>query len=259
MYWAAEADALERMWPGGGTWDVYTLARMYSGKRHPAGIFDLTDHHGSPLESREGRLKEWTRVFTHRCNPHAHVDYDGTSEASEHDWNDDSRDDDATPATATAEERDRQKRVAQSQLIRGHQSLLTTASPGEARKGLKSPNLLRAGGSDRSTAELPRCPAPSWIIPLVILIWQWAVACAHVAQSWKDGTVVTLCKRLDPSGEVNYRGATLLAVVGKCLLCGFIEDRVGVRLHRGHLLSLSVLQRLLNPVGHPTQAYTGST
>ena len=73
-------------------------------------------------------MREWTREFKQRFNPHVHVDYDCTSEASEEEWNDDDRDDDAPAASSNKEERERQKRVAISNLIPGHKTLLKTPS-----------------------------------------------------------------------------------------------------------------------------------
>ena len=43
-------------------------------------------------------MTEWTREFSHRFNPHVQVQYDCTSEASDEEWQDPSRDDDATSA-----------------------------------------------------------------------------------------------------------------------------------------------------------------
>ena len=142
------------------------------------------------------------------------VDYDCTSEASEEEWNDDSRDDDAT--TDSPEERQRQKQVAISRLIKGPHTLLAEPTSAEIHKGLMSSKLHRAAGQDGITAELIRAAMP-WLIALITLIWQWTVACSHVAQSWKDGMIITLCKKLDPSKAVNYRGITFHAVLGKCL------------------------------------------
>ena len=80
-----------------------------------------------------------------------------------------------------------------------------------------SPKLHRASGQDGITAELIRAAMP-WLIPFITLIWQWTVVCAHVAQTWKDGMIITLFKKLDPPKAVNYRGITLLAVLGKCFV-----------------------------------------
>lgn len=52
----------------------------------------------------------------------------------------------------------------------------------------------------------------------MIILWEWMVARAHVAQSWKDGVITTLFKKKDPAQSINYRGITLLAVLGKCFL-----------------------------------------
>ena len=66
----------------------------------------------------------------------------------------------------------------------------------------------RAPGLDGITAELIRAALP-WLITWMILVWQWTVACAQVAQTWKDGIVITLYKKLDPSKTINYRGIIL--------------------------------------------------
>ena len=55
-------------------------------------------------------MSEWPRGIKQRYTPHVPVDYDCTSEASEEEWNDDKRDDDAT--CDSPDERWRQKNEA---------------------------------------------------------------------------------------------------------------------------------------------------
>ena len=133
-------------------------------------------------------MSEWTRKFKQRFNPHVPVDYDCTSEASAEEWNDDARDDDAT--SDSPEELGRQKQAAASNLTRGRQKLLVDPTKDEIQRGLMSPKLHRAAGQDGITAELIRA-ALSWLITFIALVWQWMVACAHVAQTWKDGMIIT--------------------------------------------------------------------
>ena len=78
------------------------------------------------------------------------VVYDCTSEASDEEWNDDSRDDDAS--TDSPEERQRQKQAAISRLIKGHHTLLADPTADEIHKGLMSSKLHRASGQDGITA-----------------------------------------------------------------------------------------------------------
>ena len=61
-----------------------------------------------------------------------------------------------------------------------------------------SSKLHRAAGQDGITAELIRAALP-WLTTVITLVWQCTVACAHVAQTWKDGMIITLYKKLDPS------------------------------------------------------------
>ena len=102
-YWMAEADHLEKLFQEGRTWELYSITRIYLGKRRPAGIPFLMDPKGKHLDTPEARMSEWTREFKQRFNLHVPADYDCTSEASGEEWNDDSRDDDAT--TDSPEER----------------------------------------------------------------------------------------------------------------------------------------------------------
>ena len=65
--------------------------------------------------------------------------------------------------------------------------------------------------------------------------------------------IITLFKKADPSKAVNYRGITLLAVLGKCFtyilirrliwLMDYVllEHQYGFRPFRGRILSLSIL------------------
>ena len=137
-------------------------------------------------------MSEWTRDFKHRFNPHVPVAYDCTAEASDEEWNDDDRDDDAT--TNSPEERQRPEQVATSNLIKDHHTLLATPNSDEIRKGLMSSKLHRAAGQDGIAAELIRAALP-WLMTFVTLVWQWSVVCAPVAQTWKDGMVITSSKK----------------------------------------------------------------
>ena len=162
-----EADHLEKWFQEGRTRELYSITRIYSGKRRPAGILFLTDPKGNHLDTPEARMSEWTREFKQRFNPHVPVAYDCTSEASDEEWNDDDRDDDAT--TDSPEERQRQKQVAISRLIQGHHTLLAEPTSEEIHKGLMSSKLHRASGQDGITAELIRAALP-WLITFITLI-----------------------------------------------------------------------------------------
>ena len=172
------------------------MTRIYSGKRKPAGILFLQDPDGNPLDSPEERMGEWTREFKHRFDPHVAVQYNCTAAESDEEWQDEFRDDDAS--SPLPEERARQKQFAQSHLIMGHTTLFKTPSRDEVKKGLNSSKLHRASGNDEITAELIRAALP-WLITWMILIWKWTVACAHVAQTWKDGVTIALFKKKGPS------------------------------------------------------------
>ena len=74
-------------------------------------------------------------------------------------------------------------------------------------------------------AELIRAALP-WLITFITLLWQWTGVCVHVAQTWKDGMIITLFRKADPSKAINYRGITLLAVLGKCFVYILIHTSV---------------------------------
>ena len=57
-HWETEADSLEQMWQEGRTRELYSITRIYSGKRRPAGILYLTDPKGKPLDTPEARMSE---------------------------------------------------------------------------------------------------------------------------------------------------------------------------------------------------------
>ena len=96
--------------------------------------------------------------FSHRSNPQVPVTHDVTSEASDEEWQNDSRDDDARSTDPV--ERERQKHAAHSALLPGHKSLLVEPSKEEVTKGLNSSKLHRSPGKDFVTAELIRAALP---------------------------------------------------------------------------------------------------
>ena len=67
---------MRKMRREGRSRDLYSMARIYAGKRRPAGILFLTDRQGNPLDSPEARMHEWTRECKQRFSPHVPVDYD---------------------------------------------------------------------------------------------------------------------------------------------------------------------------------------
>jgi Reverse transcriptase (RNA-dependent DNA polymerase). len=102
-----------------------------------------------------------------------------------------------------------------------------------------------------------------------LIVWQWTIACLHVAQSWKDGIVIPLFKKGDQSKTANYRGITLLAVLGKCFMhilifrllwvmdWQLLESQYGFRPHQGRIHGMCVLQRLIESAGTlPEGMYT---
>lgn len=257
-YWDAEASTLEDWASKGHFRALYQQIRFYAGKQRPPGVLFLQDANGNSLDSPEDRMTEWTREFSHRFNAQVSVLYECTAGESDEEWQDDTRDDDATSRDPA--ERARQKQVARSQLLPGHSALLNVPSRDEVSKGLMSAKLHRSAGLDGITAELIRAALP-WLIGLFIMIWKWTVAAAHVAQTWKDGVIITLFKKKNPSRTINYRGITLLAVLGKCFLHvlmsrliwiidhTFYDGQYGFRPYRGRSQGISVLQRLIEAGG----------
>ena len=57
-YWMAEADHLEKLFQEGRTRELYSITRIYSGKRRPAGLPFLTDPKGKHLDTPEARMSE---------------------------------------------------------------------------------------------------------------------------------------------------------------------------------------------------------
>ena len=82
-HWLAEADHLEQLMQEGRTRGLYSITRIYAGKRRPAGISFLIGPKGNHLDTPEARVSGWTREFKQRFNPHVPVAYDCTSEASD--------------------------------------------------------------------------------------------------------------------------------------------------------------------------------
>ncbi len=96
----------------------------------------------------------WTREIKRRFNPQVEVQYDCTSEASDEEWQEDTRDENASSEDPI--DRAQQKAVVRSRLLPGHSTLLNTQTRRDGKNGLKTPKLHRSPVPDGITARLIR-------------------------------------------------------------------------------------------------------
>ena len=84
-------------------------------------------------------------------------------------------------------------------------------------------NKAGAGGSDGLVGELLKYGGSGMVYLLEHLfgvVWQEEV----VPKEWKEGLIVNLFKKGDKEEPGNYRGITLLSVVGK-VFCKILNNR----------------------------------
>ena len=139
------------------------------------------------------------------------VVYDCTSEASDEEWNDDSRDDDAARLLKSGRRQSKQPSRAYQRPSHAKQLILL---PDEIHSGLMSSKLHRVAGRDGITAEI-RAVSP-WLILLSRLFGNGMLS-AHTWPRPRRRYDHYLYKKQTLLRQVNYRGITLLAVLGKCL------------------------------------------
>ena len=76
---------------------------------------------------------------------------------------------------------------------------------------------LKTGGSDGLVGELLKYGGSGMVYLLVLVIW-----CEEtVPKQWREGLTVNLFKKGDREDPGNYRGITLLSVVGK-VFCKYL-------------------------------------
>ena len=92
----------------------------------------------------------------------------------------------------------------------------------------------KTGGNDGLVGELLKYGGVAIVDLLELLfsvVWQEEV----VPRNWREGLIVSLFKKEDTEDPVNYRGITLLSVVGK-LFCKIINNRLVQLLDKGRVL-----------------------
>ena len=89
----------------------------------------------------------------------------------------------------------------------------------------------KTGGNDGLVGELLKYGGAAMVDLLEVLfsaVWQEEV----VPSKWREGLIVNLFKKGDTEDPGNYRGITLLSVVGK-VFCKIINNRLVQHLDKG--------------------------
>ena len=104
---------------------------------------------------------------------------------------------------------------------------------GEIGKCVRKLKNNKSGGSDGLVGNLLKCGGSGMIEllhRLFAVIWREE----FVPPQWREGLIVNLFKRGDKEDPGNYRGITLLSVVGK-VFCKVLNERLVTYLDRGQM------------------------
>lgn len=116
-------------------------------------------------------------------------------------------------------------------------SLISVATcPSEVKKILVKLNPNKAAGVDSIPARLLKCVANELANPISSL-FNLSFTLAIVPQLWKQANISPIYKDGDTGLVTNYRGISLLSVVGKCqerIIHTVIYDQVFQYLHDSH-------------------------
>ena len=108
--------------------------------------------------------------------------------------------------------------------------------PSEVKKILVKLNPNKAAGVDSIPARLLKCVANELANP-VSWLFNLSFTRAIVPQLWKQANISPIYKDGDTGSVANYRGISLLSVVGRCqerILHTAIYDQVSQYLHDSH-------------------------
>ena len=95
---------------------------------------------------------------------------------------------------------------------------------GEIAKYLRNLKNSNTGGSDGIVGELLKYGGSGmvdFLEQLFLVIWQEEI----VPRQWREGLIVNIFKKGDREDPANYRGITLLSVVGK-VFCKILKNRL---------------------------------
>ena len=106
--------------------------------------------------------------------------------------------------------------------------------PAEIARCLHSLKNNKTGGSDGLVGELLKYGG-SGMVNLLHQLFSVVWHAELVPPQWREGLIVNLFKKGDKEVPGNYRGITLLSVVGK-VFCKILNNRLVERLDKGRLL-----------------------
>ena len=127
----------------------------------------------------------------------------------------------------------------------------------DVQNALTQAKKWRAPGPDEVTAEL-LLSCKAWSLPWMVELFNLCLQAQKVPQDWKDSIIVSLFKNKGCAAECNnYRGISLLSVIGKCsshiLISRLVviadphlmDNQFGFRRLRGTVIANGIFQRII--------------
>ena len=135
--------------------------------------------------------------------------------------------------------------------------LLAAIDPEEVKAAIKAGKNWKAFGGDQVAAELLKSGG-TWVINWLTMLFNWCLNQKYIPQDWKDSIIINLFKGKGDAGHCsNYRGITLLSVIGKCFshilvrrivsVADFklLDQQFGFRKFRSTQHASCILQRII--------------
>ena len=249
-YWYQVSADLRLYQEQGNYRELYRLARKHLPAKFRPSAPVLLHPNGTRTVSPEDRLDCWTTHYTKLLNtPIQPKERPPDPIDSNDDWKHEERE--VPPHW----------QIKPSDPIAGSHHLMAPISEEDTEAAFKAASKYKSPGGDQVTAEMLMA-TKAWSVPFFTYIYNCCLLDGEVPQNWKDAVIISLYKdKGDSASCANYRGISLLSVIGKgfshilvqrlqklldhptrpCLL----DYQFGFRRGRGTLMACGILQRIL--------------
>ena len=259
IYWTKQAQDLEADAEQNKTRDLFTKIRKTVGFTNNHGSYTLSSKDGTLLNTPESRTQRWTEYHSELLNPPAkntepEPEPQQKQQSETNNPMDNSQGYDEDPSDYFAAP---PPQPEPDPLLPNWQHLTQTIDIEEVRNAIKAAKNWKATGPDQIAAELLKCNL-HWCTKWLTIVFNWCLQTKYIPQEWKDCSIINIFKGQGDAGKcTNYRGISLLSVIGKCFShvlvnrivsvsdFSFLDAQFGFRRLRGTAHAQCILQRLV--------------